>query len=127
MFLLPGASRAFAILLLVASCLQAAESGGLPGMPPLVNPADIYSETRPGMFSPTVRKHLERIYVPNAAGDVVDIIDPKTFKVLSTFSVGREPQHVTPSWDMKSLWVLADLGDTLTRIDPLTGQKGETL
>lgn len=105
----------------------AAAPPGLPGMPPVVNPADIYSETRPGMFSPTVKNHVQRIYVPNAAANVVDVIDPKTFKILDSFPVGREPQHVTPSWDMKTLWVLADLQDTLTEIDPVTGKKGRTI
>ena len=41
--------------------------------------------------------------------------------------MGKQPQHVTPSYDMKTLWVLADLGDSLTRIDPATGKKGETI
>ena len=123
---------AFALLALAASVVlipTVAEGQGsaLPGMPPVTDPRDIYSETRPGKFSPAVKNHVERIYVPNAAANVVDVIDPKTFKVIDTFPVGREPQHVTPSWDLKSLWVLADLGDTLTRIDPVTGRKGETI
>jgi DNA-binding beta-propeller fold protein YncE len=41
--------------------------------------------------------------------------------------VGRQPQHVVPSWDLKTLWVLNDLGDSVTKIDPATGKKGETL
>ena len=40
--------------------------------------------------------------------------------------MGRQPQHVTPSYDLKTLWVLNDLGDSLTKIDPATGKKGET-
>jgi DNA-binding beta-propeller fold protein YncE len=55
------------------------------------------------------------------------VIDPKTFKIIDHFDVGREPQHVTPSFDLKSLWVLSDLGDSITHIDPATGRKGETL
>ena len=34
---------------------------------------------------------------------------------------------MTPSYDLKSLWVLNDLGDSLTRIDPKTGEKRETI
>ena len=126
------AFSAFALLALAASVvliptIAEGQGSALPGMPPVTDPRDIYSETRPGKFSPAVKNHIERIYVPNAAANVVDVIDPRTFKVIDTFPVGREPQHVTPSWDFKSLWVLADLGDTLTRIDPVTGRKGETI
>jgi YVTN family beta-propeller protein len=57
----------------------------------------------------------------------VDVIDPATMKVVDHFSVGKQPQHVTPSWDMKTLWVLNDKGDSLTHIDPKTGKKGKTI
>ena len=40
------------------------------------------------------------------------MIDPKTFKIIDHFEVGRQPQHVTPSYDLKTLWVLNDLGDS---------------
>src|SRR5579884_192111 len=99
----------------------------LPGMPPVVNSQDIYSEGRPGNLSPTVRGFRSLVYVPNSDSDTVDIIDPHSFKVVDHFEVGRQPQHVTPSWDLKTLWVLNDKGDSLTRIDPATGKKGETV
>jgi YVTN family beta-propeller protein len=67
------------------------------------------------------------VYVPNSGDNTVDVIDPKTFKIIDHFAVGREPQHVTPSYDLKSLWVLSDLGDSVTHIDPSTGKKGETM
>jgi YVTN family beta-propeller protein len=101
--------------------------GGLAGMPPVVDPSDIYSQARAGMLSPVVRGFPDRVYVPNSGSNTVDVIDPKTFKVIDHFAVGRQPQHVTPSYDLKTLWVLADLGDSLTRIDPATGQKGESI
>ena len=49
------------------------------------------------------------------------------YRVVATIPVGRQPQHVTPSWDLKTLWVLNDQANTLTKIDPMTGQKGRTL
>jgi DNA-binding beta-propeller fold protein YncE len=52
---------------------------------------------------------------------------PHTFKIVDHFPVGRQPQHVTPSYDLKTLWVLNDLGDSVTRIDPMTGHKLDTL
>ena len=36
----------------------------------------------------------------------------------------RCPQHVTPSYDLKTLYVLNDLGNSLTPIDPRTGAPG---
>jgi YVTN family beta-propeller protein len=99
----------------------------LPGMPPVVNPRDIYSETRAGLLSPVVKAFPSRVYVPNTASNTVDVIDPNTFRIIDHFRVGRQPQHVTPSYDLKTLWVLNDLGDSLTRIDPATGNKRETV
>lgn len=99
----------------------------LEGMPPLLDPKDIYAATRPGSLSPTVANYVQRVYVPNTVSNTVDVIDPVSFKVVGHFEVGREPQHVTPSYDLKRLWVLSDLGDSVTEIDPATGAKGQTL
>jgi YVTN family beta-propeller protein len=99
----------------------------LPGMPPVLDPNDIYSETRPEKLSAAVQNFPSRLYVPNGLSDTVDVIDPETFQIIDSFPVGDEPQHVVPSYDLKTLWVLNNQGDTLTRIDPATGKKGETV
>lgn len=99
----------------------------LPGMPQLLDPGNIYSEDRPGNLSSVVRKFPSLVYVPNTKSNSVDVIDPKTFKVINHFQVGIEPQHVVPSWDLKKLWVTQDLQDQITLIDPSTGKKGETI
>lgn len=99
----------------------------LPGMPPVLDQNDIYSETRPGKMAAAVRSFPEFVYVPNSGSNTVDVIDPRSYKVVRSFKVGRQPQHVTPSYDLKSLWVLNDLNDTLTFIDPSTGEKGRTI
>jgi YVTN family beta-propeller protein len=99
----------------------------LPGMPPVLNPQDIYAADRPGNLSPTVKNYPSRIYVPNSGSNTVDIINPSTYKIVGHFRVGKQPQHVTPSYDLKTLWVLCDLNDTGTQIDPATGKKGKTL
>ena len=112
---------------LLISFAAIAASQTLPGMPPVLNPNDIYSADRPNQLSPTVKAFPPRIYVPNSGSNTVDVIDPATFKVVNHFKVGRQPQHVTPSYDLKTLWVLNDLGDSLTKIDPATGQEGETV
>jgi YVTN family beta-propeller protein len=84
---------------------------------------DIYAATAPGMFSPAVKDVPTRVYVPNSESNSVDVIDPATFKVVDHFDVGHQPQHVTPSWDLRMLYADNDLGDTLTPIDPRTGTR----
>ena len=109
------------------SARAAAKSDALPGMPPVLDPNDIYAADHAGNLSPVVRDFPSRVYVPNSISDTVDIIDPKTYKIIGHFAVGKQPQHVVPSYDLKKLWVLNDMGDSLTYIDPKTGQKGETV
>ena len=99
----------------------------LPGMPPLLDSHDIYAANRPDNLSATVRNFPSRIYVPNSVSGTVDVIDPETYKVIDHFPAGRQPQHVVPSYDLKTLWVLDDQNSQLTRIDPATGKKGETV
>ncbi|MEU6012762.1 hypothetical protein ABZ826_01505 [Streptomyces sp. NPDC047515] len=100
---------------------------GLPGMPPVLDAKDIYAADRPGKFSPAVKGFPSRVYVPNTNSDTVSVIDPATYKVIKTIKVGRQPQHVVPSWDLKTLWVNNDIGDSLTAVDPATGKKGRTV
>ncbi|MET7456069.1 hypothetical protein ABZT03_30135 [Streptomyces sp. NPDC005574] len=100
---------------------------GLPGMPPLLDPRDVYAADRPGRLSPVVRDFPSRVYVPNSESDTVSVIDPKTYQVIDTIRVGRQPQHVVPSWDLKTLWVNNDRGNTLTPIDPRTGRAGRSV
>ena len=97
-----------------------AAAGRLPGMPPILNPNDIYSDDGPNNLSPVVKNFPPRVYVPNTISNTVTVIDPKTYQIIDTFRVGRLPQHVTPSYDLKTLWVLNDHGNSLTRIDPAT-------
>ncbi|MEU3771676.1 hypothetical protein AB0F11_00370 [Streptomyces sp. NPDC032472] len=98
---------------------------GLAGMPPLLDPKDVYAADRPNRLSPVVKDFPSRVYVPNTASNTVSVIDPKTYKVIDTIPVGIQPQHVVPSWDMKTLWVNNNRGHTLTPIDPATGEAGE--
>jgi YVTN family beta-propeller protein len=99
----------------------------VPGMPPVSDPNNLYSETVAGRMSPAVAGALERVYVPNRSADTVSVIDPATLKVIDTFRVGVHPQHVVPSWDLKTLWVANNAegrtDGSLTPIDPATGKK----
>jgi YVTN family beta-propeller protein len=95
---------------------QPARPAGLPGMPPQLDPGDVYASTRPGRLARAVRRFPARVYVPNSGGDTVDVIDARTFKRIRRFGVGRQPQHVTPSWDLRTLWVGNNRGNSLTAI-----------
>lgn len=88
---------------------------------------NIYAEIGVGKLSPAVAGALPRVYVPNGVSDTVSVIDPTTLQVIDTFSTGREPQHVVPSWDMKTLWVLENQGYHVIPIDPSTGAPGEPI
>ena len=100
----------------------------MPGMPPVKDPANLYSEAAANRLSPAVAGSLSRVYVPDRITGDVFVIDPATFKVVDRYRVGVNPQHVVPSWDLKTLWVAnnaegSDRG-TLTPINPLTGKPG---
>jgi YVTN family beta-propeller protein len=103
----------------------------VPGMPAVIDPANLYSETVAGKLSPAVKGALTRVYVPNRRANTVSVIDPETLQVVDTFKVGRNPQHVVPSWDLKTLWVANNAegrtDGSLTPIDPLTGKPGPAL
>jgi YVTN family beta-propeller protein len=127
-----ASARFFCLLLVLSlsfsvSASQSAQSPGpLPGMPPVEDPNDIYAADHAGMLSPAVRNFPERVYVPNTQSNTVSIIDPTTYRVIATHKVGTQPQHVVPSWDMKTLWVLNDMSNSVTAIDPMTGKLGKT-
>src|SRR6266536_33398 len=96
----------------------------LPGMPPPLDPHDVYAADRAGMLSPVVRGFRSQVYVPNSGSASVDVIDPRTYKVVAHFKVGRTPQHVTPSFDLRTLWVDNDKSNSLTPVSPRTGRPG---
>lgn len=98
------------------------------GMPPVVNPQNLYSEAGLGKMSPSTAGALNQVYVPNLKSGTVDVIDPMTYKVVDHFVVGGNPQHIIPSWDMKTLWIAGsaerNLKGLLIPIDPKTGKPG---
>ena len=70
--------------------------------------------------------------MPNRRSNNVYVIDPQTLAVVDRFPVGVNPQHVVPSWDLKTLWVANNAnhrrsGGSLTPIDPQTGKPGRDI
>ncbi|MGB9378173.1 MAG: YncE family protein, partial [Mycobacteriales bacterium] len=93
-------------------------------MPPLLDPHNVYAADVPGRLSPQVRDDPALVYVPNSKSGTVDVIDQRTYRVVNHFKVGALPQHVVPSYDLRTLWVNNNDGYTLTPIDPRTGKPG---
>jgi YVTN family beta-propeller protein len=135
----PTRRTALTPLLLAAALLAAGPAGAVdapriatvPGMAPVPDPSNLYSETAAGKMSPNVAGALERVYVPNHKGHTVSVIDPATLKVTHTFKVGLYPQHVVPSFDLKTLYVANNAENSnrgsLTAIDPRTARPGKTI
>jgi YVTN family beta-propeller protein len=92
------------------------------GMPPVVDPRNIYSEAGAGKTNPATEGAVFRVYVPNEASGTLTIIDPTTMKVIDTVPTGVVPQHVVPAYDMKTLYVLNNTSNSIVPIDPLTGK-----
>jgi len=103
----------------------------VPGMPPVVDATNLYSEPRPDKLSPAVAQARPRVYVPNLKSNDVYVIDPATLKVVDRFRVGINPQHIVPSYDLKTLWVTNNAegrtDGSLTPIDPATGKPGKSV
>ncbi len=99
-------------------------AGGDRGGRPIVN---VYSADTPGDLSPAVRGDPALVYVPNSLSNTVDVISQRTLKIVEQFPVGALPQHVTPSYNLRTLYVDNDLGNSLTPIDPRTGRPGQPI
>jgi YVTN family beta-propeller protein len=90
-------------------------------------PMNIYANTQAGMISTSIRNDPFRVYVPNSFSNTVSVIDPYTYKVVDTFKSGKNPQHIAPSYDLRTLFVLNNLGNSLTPINPQTGKPGPNI
>ncbi len=85
---------------------------------PVVRP---YAHTGVSDVSPVASRARTLVYVPNQQAGSVQVIDPSTYAVVATYSVAQSPEHVVPGYDLSTLWVNSDAGNTLTAIDPTTG------
>jgi DNA-binding beta-propeller fold protein YncE len=89
--------------------------------------ANVYAADRAGNLTGAARTARPLVYVPASDSNSVDVVDQRTFKVVRHFAVGALPQHVVPSWDLRTLYVTNDEGNSLTTIDPRTGKPGRTI
>lgn len=65
--------------------------------------------------------------MPDELGAAVDVINATTLNVVSTLRVGRYPHHVTPSWNMRRLYVNDMESDRLDVINPFTRRRSGTV
>lgn len=84
--------------------------------------SNVYAKTQAGMVSTALQHDLFRVYVPNSFSNTVSVIDPYTYKVIDTFKTGKTPQHIAPSYDLRTLFVMNNSGNSLTPINPKTGK-----
>jgi DNA-binding beta-propeller fold protein YncE len=76
------------------------------------------------MLSPVARRFPARVYVPDSGSGDVIVLDQRTFRRVGRFRVGRLPQHVVPSWDLRTLWVNDNASNDLVPVDPRTSKPG---
>ncbi|MFZ0089340.1 MAG: YncE family protein [Solirubrobacteraceae bacterium] len=88
---------------------------------------NVYGADGPRDLSPVLRGDPAVVYVPNSLSNTVDVISQRTMKVVAEFPTGELPQHVTPAWNVRTLYVDNDLGNSLTPIDPRTGRPGRPI
>jgi DNA-binding beta-propeller fold protein YncE len=96
-------------------------------VPPLLDPRNVYAADRSGALAPVARAFRNLVYVPNSASNTVDEINPTNYRIVRQFPVGGLPQHVVPSYDLRTLWVTNDNGNSLTPINPLSGRPGHAV
>jgi DNA-binding beta-propeller fold protein YncE len=98
---------------------------GLPGMPPVVDPRNVYASAGAGMVAGAVKGDRPLVYVPHTKSGDVWVIDPANFQVVGKYPAGKEIQHVVPSYDMRTLYATDDMGNHVVPFDPRTGQPGK--
>jgi YVTN family beta-propeller protein len=87
-----------------------------------LGPANVYANDISGVVPCPLCQLPPRVYVPNSDDGTVDVIDPRTFKVIDHYRVGSIPHHITPSWDLTQLYVENEGSSSLTVLDIHTGK-----
>jgi DNA-binding beta-propeller fold protein YncE len=75
-----------------------------------------------GTLPPGLAELPPRVYVPHELGGDVAVIDPRSRTIIDRFAVGRTPHHVTPAYDLSSLYVNVMGASRLVQLDPLAGR-----
>lgn len=100
---------------------------GLPGMPPVTDPHNVYADAGANMLSVAAKAAKPLVYVPHTRSGDVWVIDPATYAVVGKYRLGGELQHIVPSWDMTTLYASDDTTNKVTPFDPVTGLPGANI
>ena len=123
-----------ALVLFAAPLISSCSSSGSSQSPPPtsvkkapvgtvpVRPGNVYAAAGANMLTGAARYARSLIYVPESMSEYVDVIDPTTYRVIDRYRTGGRPQHVVPSWDLRTLYAANNLGNSLTPIDPTSGK-----
>jgi YVTN family beta-propeller protein len=113
------AVSAFVLAVAAACNIENAQSRGAGTIP-----TNIYLAIGKDRLAPAAARARPLVYVPNSRSASVTVIDPVTYREIRTFSTGALSQHVVPSYDLETLWVANNEGNSLTPINPTTGEDG---
>jgi YVTN family beta-propeller protein len=83
-----------------------------------------------GLIAVSLATHAwanDPVVVLNSAAASISLIDAQTRSVTETYSVGKEPHHLMPTPDGKTLLVANSVSNSLMFVDPKTGKVTRTL
>jgi YVTN family beta-propeller protein len=106
-----------------------ASGSARPSASPSPTELNVYADAASNKLRADVKADRALVYVPNTLSDDVYVIDPVTYKVVDHFYGGAEPQHVVPSYDMRTLYVTSSRvpGGSVLPINPRTGKPGKII
>jgi DNA-binding beta-propeller fold protein YncE len=93
----------------------------LPNMPPVID-NNIYAATVAGMLDSKVAGDPAYLYVPDSTGTTTTVINQRTRHIVRIIKSGPLSQHVSPSYDLTTLYVDASEANKLVAINPRTAK-----
>jgi hypothetical protein len=89
----------------------------LPGMAPVTRDEVYAAAAAPGGMHRSVAADRPLLYVPSSSGPpTTTVVDQRTHEIVRVLRTGELSQHVTPSWDLRSLYVEASASNQLLSI-----------
>ncbi len=91
-------------------------------MPPVVG-NDVYAAADSSGVAAKIAHEPAYLYVPNSFGaPLTTVIDQRTHRIVRRLHTGELSQHVTPAWDLSTLYVEASAANELVAINPRSGR-----
>lgn len=83
---------------------------------------NVYAGAGAAMLRASVSHDPAYVYVPDSTGTHTTVIDQRSRQVVRVIRSGQLSQHVTPSYDLRTLYVDASAADRLVAINPRTAR-----